>query len=322
MKYITLEEAFAVPGLSERQPKTSFDMLLSKMAAGRAQGLLDKLIDISGGRLSEMDTYGIEIQVLSLGVPGIQADVDPRRAVENAIFVNDYLASKIAEHPSRFRGLASLPMQDPTAAIEELHRCIDKLGFCGAMVNGHTQGHYLDEPHYEEFWSALEATGRPLYLHPGSVEFDSWRVMDGYPEMYGAWSWMAETSGHALRMVYGGVFDRHPDATLILGHMGEFLPFMRSRLDSRYRVRQHDRKLERRPSEYIGTNIVYTNSGVFDPPVVEGAVATVGADALMFSVDYPYEITSEAIEGFERTNLSDVDRAKIAYQNAERILKL
>jgi 2,3-dihydroxybenzoate decarboxylase len=319
MKYIALEEAFAVPGLAQRQPPTTLNI---RMKPGRAEELRDRLVDFNDHRLREMDAYGIEIQVLSLGVPGIQADVDPRRAVENAILANDFLAGVIAENPARFRGFAALPMQDPVAAIEELHRCIDKLGFCGAMVCGHTQGHYLDEPHYEEFWGELEAIGRPLYLHPGSIDFGTWRVMAGYPEMYGAWSWAAETGGHALRLLYGGVFDRHPYAHVILGHMGEFLPFQRSRLDSRYLTIVHDRPLQRMPSEYIGTNIVLTNSGVFDPAVLAGAVAAVGADAVMFSVDYPYESTSEAIEGFEKTELSEPDRAKIAYQNAQRILKL
>jgi 2,3-dihydroxybenzoate decarboxylase len=319
MRYIALEEAFAVPGLAERQPPTTFNV---RMKPGRPQVLRDRLLDVSDQRLREMDAYGIEIQVLSLGIPGIQADVDPRRALDNAVYANDYLAGVIAEHPARFRGFAALPMQDPAAAIEELHRCVDELGFCGAMVNGHTQGIYLDAPHYDDFWGELEATGRPLYLHPGSIDIDSWRVMQGHQEMYAAWSWAAETGGHALRLVYGGVFDRHPDAHVILGHMGEFLPFQRSRLDSRYLTTVHDRPLQRLPSEYIGTNILLTNSGVFDPAVLAGAVAAVGADAVMFSVDYPYEETAEAIRGFEQTELSDIDRAKIAYQNAERILKL
>jgi 2,3-dihydroxybenzoate decarboxylase len=319
MGFITLEEAFAVPRLAERQPTTKLNI---RMKRGRPEELRTKLLDLNDLRLSEMDEYGVDIQVLSLAVPGIQADVDPRKAVANAIYANDFLAAAIAENPTRFRGFAALPMQDPTAAIEELHRCIDELGFCGALVNGHTQGHYLDEPHYDEFWAELASTGLPLYLHPGSMEVDHWRVMDGRPEMYAAWSWAAETGGHALRLLYGGVFDRHPEARLILGHMGEFLPFQRSRLDSRYLTTQHDEPLRRLPSEYIGTNIVLTNSGVFDPAVLAGAVAAVGADAVMFSVDYPYESTAEAVEGFEKTELSDVDRAKIAHENARRILKL
>jgi 2,3-dihydroxybenzoate decarboxylase len=137
--------------------------------------------------------------------------------------------------PARFRGFAALPMQDPEAAAAELDRCVRELGFCGALVNDHLQGHYLDEPRYDEVWAALEELSVPLYLHPGAPPADRWKVLNGRPDLYGAtWSWAAEVGGHALRIIYGGVFDRHPGATLILGHMGEFLPFMRSRLDSRY----------------------------------------------------------------------------------------
>lgn len=163
----------------------------------------------------------------------------------------------------------------------------------------------------------------PLYLHPGAPAADNWRVLDGRPELYGAaWSWAAEVGGHALRILFSGVFDRHPGATLILGHMGEFLPFQRSRLDSRYRTMQTTTPLKRTPSEYLGTNVVFTNSGVFSPAVMLGAVLEVGADAIMFSVDYPYESSYEAVEGFERTTLSAADREKIAHGNAERLLRI
>jgi len=327
MKYIALEEAFSVsgvadfggPGASQGRSAPALPLRI-KPELGRE--FKRKLADFNQYRLPEMDKYGIDVQVLSLTAPGIQADVDPRIAVENARRANDYLASAIAEHPTRFRGFAALPMQDPRSAVDELRRCVEELGFCGALVNDHTQGHYLDEPHYEVFWEALESIGLPLYIHPGSVPLESWRVMSGYPEMYGAWSWAADTGGHALRLVYGGVFDRHPKASVILGHMGEFLPFQRSRLDSRYQTLELEQPLQRLPSEYIGTNITLTNSGVFSPATLKGAVMEVGADAVMFSVDYPYESTKDAVRGFEQTELNDIDRAKIAYQNAKRILKL
>jgi 2,3-dihydroxybenzoate decarboxylase len=148
-------------------------------------------------------------------------------------------------------------------------------------------------------------------------------VLDGRPELYGAtWSWAAEVGGHALRIIYSGVFDRHPSATLILGHMGEFLPFMRSRLDSRYHTLDLKAPLQRMPSAYLGSNVVITTSGVFSPAALTGAVLEIGADAVLFSVDYPYESSHEAVTGLQRTTLSDTDRHKIAYRNAERILRL
>jgi 2,3-dihydroxybenzoate decarboxylase len=185
------------------------------------------------------------------------------------------------------------------------------------------RGHYLDEPGYDVLWEALETLGVPLYLHPGSPPVDHWRVLEGHPELYGSmWSWAAEVSAHALRILCAGVFDRHPRATLILGHMGEFLPYQRSRLDSRYRTTTPEYRLQRAPSAYLGTNIVFTTSGVFSPAALAGAVLEVGADAIMFSVDYPYESSFEAVAGFERTTLSPTDRAKIAHGNAERLLRI
>jgi len=316
--YIALEEAFAIPELAARQPVTQMRIRITpEYAEWCARGL----VDFDEYRLPDMDAHGIDVQVLSLTIPGIQADTDASLAVENAAFANDFLAEVVGRHPTRFRGFAALPMQDPDAAVAELRRCVDEHGFLGALVNDHTHGRYLDDPVYEEFWSALEELGVPLYLHPGSLPVDDWRVLAGRSEMYGAsWSWQAETGGHALRLIYAGVFDRHPSATLILGHLGEFLPFQRSRLDSRYRTLQVDARLARMPSEYIGTNVVLTTSGVLAPEAIEAAVLTIGADAVMFSIYYPYESTAEAVSSIERANLSDQDKEKIAHLNARRIL--
>jgi 2,3-dihydroxybenzoate decarboxylase len=172
-------------------------------------------------------------------------------------------------------------------------------------------------------WAAVPQLSVSLYLHPGAPPADRWKVLGGRPELAGAmWAWAAEVGGHALRIIVGGVFDRHPGATLILGHMGEFLPYMRSRLDSRYRILDHDLALRRMPSAYIGSNVLITTSGVFSPAALTGAVLEIGADAIMFSIDYPYESSREAVAGFEQTPLSDTDREKIAHGNAERILRL
>jgi 2,3-dihydroxybenzoate decarboxylase len=317
-RYIASEEAFSVPALAQSHEKPLFPA-----NPEYAEQWLRKLPDFTEYRLPEMDAAGIDIQVLSLTVPGVQVDVDADTAVANARSANDYLAQVIGEHPTRFRGFAALPMQDAAAAANELVRCVKELGFCGALVNDHLQGYYLDEPRYEPVWAALESLGVPLYLHPGAPPADHWHVLDGYPELYGAmWSWGAEVAGHALRVLFGGVFDRHPNATLILGHMGEFLPYQRWRLDSRYQIVAAEHRVQRPPSAYVGTNIVFTNSGVFSPAALTGAVLEVGADAVMFSVDYPYESCRQAVEGFEKTTLSPTDREKIAHGNAERILKI
>ena len=320
MRYIALEEAFSIPELTGRQPPP---WPANRFSQRHLADWARKLPDFTEYRLPEMDAAGIDVQVLSLTVPGLQADVDPATARDDARFANDYLAQVVAGHPDRFRGFAALPMQDPAAAAVELGRCVRELGFCGALVNDHLQAHYLDEPRYDEVWAALEELSVPLYLHPGAPPADRWKVLDGRPELYGAtWSWAAEVGGHALRIIYGGVFDRHPGATLILGHMGEFLPFMRSRLDSRYHTLDLKAPLQRMPSAYLGSNVVITTSGVFSPAALTGAVLEIGADAVMFSVDYPYESSHEAVAGLERATLSDTDRHKIAHRNAERILRL
>lgn len=320
MRYVALEEAFSIPELDgHRPPPWPENRFSQRSLADWAR----RLPDFTEFRLPEMDAAGIDVQVLSLTVPGLQADLDAAAARTDARRANDYLVQVIVEHPDRFRGFAALPMQNPSAAADELARCVHELGFCGALVNDHLQGHYLDEPRYDEVWAALEELSVPLYLHPGAPPADHWQVLGGRPELYGAtWSWAAETGGHALRVIYGGVFDRHPSATLILGHMGEFLPFMRSRLDSRYRILDPEIPLQRPPSAYIGSNVVITTSGVFSPAALTGAVLEIGADAVMFSVDYPYESSQEAVAGLERTTLSDTDREKIAHGNAERILRL
>lgn len=320
MRYIAIGEAFSIPELAERQ---SSPWPANRFSQRHLADWGRRLPDFTEYRLPEMDAAGIDIQVLSLTVPGLQADLAAPAARDDARFANDYLAPVVAEHPVRFRGFAALPMQDPAAAAAELGRCVRELGFCGALVNDHLQGHYLDEPRYDQMWAALEELSVPLYLHPGAPPADRWKVLDGRPELYGAtWSWAAETGGHALRVIYGGVFDRHPGATLILGHMGEFLPFIRSRLDSGYATLDPQVPLQRLPSAYIGSNVVITTSGVFSPAALTGAVLEIGAEAVMFSVDYPYESSHEAVAGFERTTLSDADRHKVAHGNAERILRL
>jgi len=180
-----------------------------------------------------MDRHGVDMQVLSLTSPGIQLQPDPDIAVADARNANEFLAGIINEHPTRFAGLAAIPLQDPPRAAVELRHAIE-VGLCGALVNDHTLGHFLDEPQYAPFWETLQDLDVPLYIHPNAVSSDTWKVVEGYPALDTAmWSWAPRAGGHAMRLIFGGIFDRYPDARIILGHMGEFLPFQLSRLDSR-----------------------------------------------------------------------------------------
>jgi len=235
---------------------------------------------------------------------------------------NDGASEAHTAYPDRFVVCATLPMQDPKAAATELTRAVQQLGFKGALVNGHTQGRYYDDRAYDELWDRLQALDVPLYLHP--IDFPSVPVsFEGHAELNGAtWGWGVETATHALRLLFGGVFDRFPRLKVILGHMGEGLPFQRWRFDSRFAAYPHGLTLQRAPSEYIGRNIVITTSGVCSPAALAGAIAEMGAEAVMFSVDYPYESTAVAADFIEAAPLDERTRALVCHGNAERLLKL
>jgi 2,3-dihydroxybenzoate decarboxylase len=239
-----------------------------------------------------------------------------------ARMANDFLASQIARHPERYNGFAALAMQSPEAAAAELERAVTQLGFCGAMVNGHTQGRYYDDPAFDVIWQRLEALDLPLYLHPISASVQP-EVFRGHPELQGAiWGWGVETGSHALRLLFGGVFDRFPNLKVILGHMGEGLPFMRWRFDSRFEVYSHGIKLARKPSEYFGRNIFITTSGVCSDATLLAAVGEMGEDAVMFSVDYPYESIDIACDFIEQAPLNASVKQKVCADNARRLMKL
>ncbi|MFJ7146777.1 amidohydrolase family protein [Streptomyces sp. NPDC100445] len=318
--YIAVEEAITLPGLTERRPPFPMpDNIAPEFYADMAA----RLLDVTELRLPDMDANGVAMQVLSLTVPGIEADADPVRAVENARYVNDSLADTVAAHPDRFAAFAALPLQDPAAAVAELHRTVREFGFKGVLVNDHVQGKYLDDPSFDAVWAALAELDVPLYLHPGMPPADSWHVLSGHPEMDGAlWSWQATTGGHAMRVILSGVFDRHPTARMILGHAGEFLPFQLSRFDSRYATVTVPTPLRCRPSEYFGRNVLVTTSGVLSAAVIEALVRVLGADAVLFAVDYPYERTSAAVAALEDTALAPADKNRIGSGNARRLLRL
>lgn len=281
-----------------------------------------RLIDLNGGRLEEMDRNGIDMQVLSLNPPGIQLEPDANKAVHMARRLNDLLSKTIAQHPDRFAGLAVLPMQSPPEAADELERAVE-LGINGAHVNSHTNGEYLDNP---KFWTVLEraeALGIPLSIHPSSpVEQPS--VYRGYPELMGPiWGWGVEAASHALRLVFSGIFERFPDLTLILGHLGEMLPFVLKRLDSRWKsFGRGDSKLSMPPSQYIKEHFMVSTSGLFSPESLMLAISTMGAARILFAVDYPYESIEEGVAFIDNAPISDSDREKICYLNAKRVFKL
>ncbi len=318
MRKIALEEHFLT---TEMEPY--IQATLANVAPDLAKRGTAALKDFGQARLDVMDSAGIGKAVLSLSGPGVQVEPDPGKAATLARRCNDELAEQVARRPDRYGGFAHLAMQDPGIACEELHRCIGELGFAGAMINGHTNGVYLDDPRYEEFWATVDRLQVPIYLHPGNASIPP-AVLDGRPVLSGAmWGWTTETSSHALRLVVAGVFERHPGAQLILGHMGECLPFHLWRFDSRYAVTQHDDySLSQPPSFYIRRNIAITTAGVCDDAALICSLAALGEDQVLFSVDYPYEGSGEAGAWLDAAPLDEGIRAKVAYGNAERLLRL
>lgn len=229
LQKIALEEHFLLPA---NHAAAAPDMLANDFVKLMAP----RLVDLEEQRLPEMDAHGIALQVLSLNAPGIQAETDTNRAIVTAKQSNDYLADIMGRHPTRFAGFAALPLQDPRAAASELERAVTQFGFKGAMINGQSNGSFLDEPNFWIVWERAEGLGVPLYLHPGNAQSEQNNpYYEGYPEMLGpTWSWGVDTATtHALRLVFSGVFDAYPRVTLILGHLGEMLPYSLVRLDYR-----------------------------------------------------------------------------------------
>jgi 2,3-dihydroxybenzoate decarboxylase len=279
--------------------------------------------DLGEKRIADMDRVGVDLQVMSLSAPGVQGETDAATAIDKARRTNDVLAEAIRRHPTRFAGFACLATQDPQAAAAELERSVRDLGLKGAMINAHTQGHYLDERMYDPLWERAQALGVPLYLHP-SDGAKPWDMIAPYPELArAAWGWTAETAAHTLRIILGGVFDRFPQAKLILGHMGETIPLFLWRIDSRTRGRLGKRGLKRaNVSDYVRENIVVTTSGVFDDAPLICAVSALGVGAVMFSVDYPYENDEFAMKWLAQIPLPQEQVEAIAHGNAARLLRL
>ncbi|SLN51305.1 Amidohydrolase [Aquimixticola soesokkakensis] len=315
---IALEEHFMAPGFEEYFAKTAIN--ISPALFGKAA---DALADFGERRLSGMDAAGVRTSVLSLSGPGVQAEPNLRVAVRKAKECNDFLAQKIADAKGRYGGFAHLAVQDPQAAADELERCVRDLGMQGAMINGSTNGMYLDDDRCSPLWERAADLGAPIYIHPNNSA-DVPYMYHGHPELFGpVWSWTVETGNHALRLVFGGVFDRFPKAKLILGHMGETLPYQLWRFDSRWAISNRgDMQLDQKPSEYFKRNIWVTSAGVCSNEPLRCAIDAIGADRVMFSMDYPFENPTEAAEWIEAAPLSQAERNMVCHDNAARLLGL
>lgn len=322
---IALEEAFLLPGYGAYGP----GFREGSIVGGRLESLKRRIYDVDEERLEAMDRAGIERAVLSFTAPGVQAEVEPRRSVELARVFNDELASIVAKHPSRYAGFAALPLQDPEAAAAELDRAVNELGFVGGIVNGYTNlgdeetALYYDDPRFEPFWSCVEALDMPIYLHPREGVPSQQRVYGGHPELQAAaWAFGVDTATHALRLITGKVFDRHPRAQVILGHLAEMLPFAVWRIDYWLRARSCGVELTHDVSYYLRHNLHATTSGFFATRPLLLTIDEMGADRVLFSVDYPYNETTEASSWFDAAEIDEATRTMIGRTNALRLLRL
>jgi gamma-resorcylate decarboxylase len=289
--------------------------------------LAERMVDTDELRLTEMDASGVEVSVLSLTVPGVQGETDLAAAVEKAVRFNDGLAKVVSRHPDRYRGFAAVPLQDPEAAADELERCVTEHGFVGAMVNGFTgaedgeRATYYDGPRFDPFWARAQQLGVPIYLHPREALVSQRLAYEGYEEIVrAAWGFGVETGTHAIRLMLGGVFDRHPGVQVVLGHLGETLPFAVWRLEHRVGLRPYGKSLDRPVSAYLRENFFVTTSGNFSSRALIATIAELGADRVLFAADYPYESMRHAAEWFDAAPINPADLARIGRANAVRLL--
>jgi predicted TIM-barrel fold metal-dependent hydrolase len=320
---IGLEEHFALPETAQNPRGTYADVTWNELKG--------RLLELHGERLAQMDQHGIEMMVVSLNAPAVQAIADPAKAVAVARRANDVLAAQVSKRPDRFQALAALPMQDPDAAIAELERCVNDLGFKGALVNGFSQvgdpdnAVYYDLPQYRPFWAAVERLDVPFYLHPRSPLPRDARLYAGHPWLMGAaWAFGNETAVHALRLIGSGVFDEFPRLSVVIGHMGEGIPFNLWRIDhcNLGAQKTDGHRARRKIADYFSENFYVTTSGNFSTQGLIHTIMQMGSDRVMFSIDWPFEEISHAATWFDRADISENDRLKIGRSNAAKLFKL
>jgi len=319
---IALEEHFAVPAtLSDSQV----------FGAHVWSELGPRLTDFQEKRLRLMDASGVEIMILSLNAPAVQAIFDVNRAIEVARDANDVLAAEMRKRPDRFAGFAALPMQDPEAAARELTRCVKELGFVGALVNGFSQAEkaesalYYDLPQYRPFWRTVAELDVPFYLHPRNPLPGAIAAYRDHDWLLGPnWAFHAETAVHALRLIGSGLFDEHPKLQIVLGHLGEGIPAYLWRIDHRnaWMKARHRYAAKKWVADYFRDNFVLTTSGNFSTSALNQAIAEIGVDRVLWSADYPFEDISDAAGWFDAAPLGETEREKIGRANAMQLFRL
>jgi predicted TIM-barrel fold metal-dependent hydrolase len=318
VRAITLEEHFVTQ---------SFLDATGGEAHAAIAPMLPKLLDLGAGRIAAMDEAGIDLQILSLAAMGFDA-LDADTATGLAREVNDELAEAVRAHPGRFAAFAALGLKDSKAAALELDRCVTRLGFQGTLLDGTIDGRFLDDPRFLPVFEAAVHLGVPIYLHPAPPpETVREAYFSGLPGVAGlllsiaGWGWHAETGLHTLRLIVSGLFDRFPGLQLIIGHMGEGLPYALAR--SSAVLSRAGTQLKQSVADYFKTNIHITTSGYFTQPPLRCALDVVGIDRLMFSIDYPFSANTQGrayLNGLPDL-LTQHEIEKFAHGNAERLFR-
>lgn len=330
IRTITLEEHFATTTFLDGPGRPTREQAQSKanpQAAAGAARLIDKLCDLGDGRMADMDAAGIDMQVLSLTAPGVE-QLEADEAVKLARDSNDRLAEAVQRNPGRFAGLASLPTADPETAAKELERVVGEHGFKGAVINGHTRGRYLDDKFFWPILAKAETLQVPIYLHPTPPPqqmIDASYAGNYAPQVTAllsraAWGWHIETAIHVLRLILSGAFDQYPGLQVVIGHLGEGLPFMMPRMD--LILTKEVTGLAHPVGTYLRENIYYTISGFNFTQSFLDLLLQVGIDRIIFSADYPYGSMEAAYTFLAQLPISVTDKERIAHVNAERLLRL
>jgi predicted TIM-barrel fold metal-dependent hydrolase len=324
MRTITLEEHFVSPGFLTGPGKEFTEQLRNR--GPRWARVYQQLQDVGDKRIGEMDTAGIDMQVLSLNSPGVE-QAEAAEQLSIAAESNDFLAEAVKKSPTRFAAFAALAVAAPDKAAAELDRRVRQQGFKGTLINGHTRGRYLDDKFFSPILERAQALDVPIYLHPTippqavvEASFGGFSPAVTAVLAGGAWGWHIETAVHLIRMILGGVFDRYPKLQVVVGHLGEGIPFMLPRLNRNLPTELT--RLERPFAAYLRENVHYTFGGFNFPATFLNLLLEVGVGRIMFSVDYPYGSMAEARAFLQHLPVSEADRERIAHGNAEKLLGL
>jgi len=325
MRIIAIEEHFSDPAYREKvgaNEAKSFYVTSRSAALGHDIG--KELDDLGEARIAQMDACGVDMQVLSFNAPVVHGFADDE-AMTMSRRLNDKVGAAMKAHPKRFAGFAALPIASPAAAVDELERCVKDCGFVGAMLHGHINGRFLDD---KSFWPVFERAEKldvPIFLHPALPNPNAMKAyFEGFEDVLArpGWGFAVDTSIHFLRILFSGAFDAFPNLKFIMGHLGEGLPFAMHRLNDHTHLVAKKRGLAKTPLEYIRDHLYVATSGNWYEPAFVCTLLALGADRILWAIDWPYEANHVGMEFWKKISVSDADREKIAHGNAERLLRL